>query len=156
MISLDVLNHSAYKSFDVILSFNSNSIVIDIYLIFLDTMNKVIYSTVLDYVIPIYNHTFIEPSNYENIEFTINDQIFLKSKTISYSSFKKKETVNKEKTLIEEITKLEANINNNNTNIIQDKKEELESIRKNKLNGHLIRRAKWIFDGKNPQNTFVD
>ena len=71
---------------------------------FLDTINDIIHKTVLDYSIPVYNHTYINPSTYENIEFTINDQLFLETllsntigKTISYSSYKKKQTKIKEK-----------------------------------------------------------
>ena len=37
---------------------------------------------------------------------------------------KMKETAYKEKTLIEEITQLEININNNNLNIVQNKLEK--------------------------------
>ena len=61
--------------------------------------------------------------NHEDIQFTINDQLFLdtstllmeiRGKTISYSSFKKKESDKREREIIQEIEKIEQSLNANN------------------------------------------
>ena len=71
-------------------------------------------------------------SSNENIEFNINDQLFLETvlmiirgNTIKYSSIKKRKKQEEEKKVEEEISKLEEDINSDLLNI------ELEKIQKN-------------------------
>ena len=94
-------------------------------------------------MLPVYdaNHINIIPN--VEIQFIINDQLFLETllmeirgKTISYSAFKNKgKKRNGKKTLEDEIIFLEENINNMNLEL-QTKKHELEELRKEKLKGH--------------------
>ena len=49
-----------------------------------------------------------------------------------------------------EIELLEKNSNEHNINVLNEKNDILQSIRKSKLNGNFIRsRAKWITQGEN-------
>ena len=100
----------------------------------------------------------------EEIQFTINDQLFLdtllmeiRGKSISYSSHKKKETEYKEKELIKNIKDLEANLSDSSINEIDLLKEEFNTIRQNKMQGILIRsRAQKIADDEKPTNFFCN
>jgi hypothetical protein len=74
---------------------------------------------------------------------------------ISHSSFNKKERDKIENALLEEIEVLESDSNINLT-LLEQKKAELENIRKEKLQGHIIKsRAKWMEEGENPVNISV-
>lgn len=74
--------------------------------------------------------------------------------TISYSSFKKKQRDKQERSLLEDIEKLESNPHVN-IDLVSEKKLELEGLRKEKLQGHVIRsRAKWVEEGEKPTKYF--
>ena len=87
-----------------------------------------------------------------DIKFSINDQLFIevllmeiRGKTISYASFKKKETNKFEDNLNTEINKLENRLDNIYFDLLDEKKLKLENIRKRKMEGIVIcSRAKWI------------
>lgn len=52
--------------------------------------------------------------------------------------------------MLEDIEKLESNAHVN-LDLVSEKKSELESLRKEKLQGHVIRsRAKWVEEGEIP------
>ena len=71
----------------------------------------------------------------------------LRPSSISYSSDKKKQEEQKEKEIIKKIESLEANLSNNNVNEVENLKEELNNIRKHKMQGILVRsRAQIIED----------
>ena len=58
--------------------------------------------------------------------------------------------------LIEDIEKLES-ITDINADLISAKKTELENLRKEKLQGHIIRsRAKWVEEGEKPTKYFCN
>ena len=81
----------------------------------------------------------------------------LRGQSISYSCYKKKQTNTRESELIIEIEKLEHNLKENNIQSLDLLKEELNNIRKHKLNGHLIRsRAQIIEDGEKPSQFFCN
>ena len=98
------------------------------------------------------------------IKFNINDQLFLETllmeirgKTISYSSYKKKNQDKREQKLIEEINELGRNFTQQNNDIIQTKKRELLEIREKKLEGIKIRsRARWVEEGEKTSNYFCN
>ena len=100
----------------------------------------------------------------DQIQFVINDQLFLETllmelrgKSISFSSYKKKAADKKEKELISNIECLESNLTDTNLNEIDNLKEELYRIRKNKMEGVLVRaRAKIIEDDEKPTNFFCN
>ena len=52
-------------------------------------------------------------------------------KTISYSSYKKRENEKQEKKLRNKIAEMEVNINENQISELENKKQELENYRKN-------------------------
>ena len=79
----------------------------------------------------------------------------IRGKTISYSSFKKKERNKLECTLIEEINEIEHNCEKVDHSILEDIKQALESLRKVKLQGYFVRsRAKWVELGEKPSKYF--
>ena len=112
----------------------------------------------VQYACPVYNFDNINLVNNSSIAFTINDQLFLdillteiRGKTISYSAFKKKNTMRKEADLEKEILLLEQSLNSENSATLAEKQHELENIRQNKLKGKLIRsKVKWIDEGEKP------
>lgn len=74
--------------------------------------------------------------------------------TISYSTFKKKKRENKEKSLLEEINKLQSE-ENINLHAVEEKRLLPENIRKEKMVGHMIRgKARWVEEGENPTRYF--
>lgn len=131
---------------------------------YIDCIKEVIKNTKLQYAVPIYNINQINIIDPENLQLTVNDQLFLETllmeirgKTISYSSFKKKEQNKLEQCLNEDIKTLEENEDKNNIDILEDKKNELLNLRKEKLKGHFIRaKAKWIEEGEKPTNYFCN
>ena len=116
----------------------------------------------VQYACPVYNFDNINLVNNSSIAFTINDQLFLdillteiRGKTISYSAFKKKNTMRKEADLEKEILLLEQSLNSENSATLAEKQHELENIRQNKLKGKLIRsKVKWIDEGEKPTRYF--
>lgn len=91
----------------------------------------------------------------------INHSIFvevllmeIRSITISYSSFKKKERDKIEITLLKDIENIESQ-SDIDFELLHEKKSELEKVRKEKLQGHIIRsRAKWVEEGEKPSKYF--
>lgn len=91
------------------------------------------------YAVPVYNNASIDKIPNDEIQFTVNDQLFLETllmeirgKCISYSSYAKKKNNEKEKTLINQIKHLEEKYEEN-IQTINLKKKELENIRNHKL-----------------------
>ena len=88
------------------------------------------------YAIPIYNKENIHKIPDNEIQFTINNQLFMETllietrgKSISYSSHRKKETEKREKELIEKIKELETNLSDRNINEMDVLKEELKNCK---------------------------
>ena len=141
---------------------HNNSLLHDID--YLNSINKKISEIKAQYAIPIYNPDNLNDIPNQNIQFTINDQLFLevllmelRGQSISYSCYKKKQTDNRESELIDKIEKLEHNLTDNDIQSLEICKEELKNIRKHKLNGHLIRsRAQIIEDDEKPSQFFCN
>ena len=112
------------------------------------------------YMLPIYNLEYII-ENEQNLEFQISDQLFLETllmeirgKTISYSSYKKKQNNLREHNLENEIKYLEEEEPLDLLKI-NEKKLELENFRKEKIQGIMIRaKIKWAEEGKTPTRYF--
>ena len=129
---------------------------------YLKIINKHIIETKKQYAVPIYNLDEIENIPDFDIQFTINDQLFLdvllmelRGKAISYSSYKHKERNKTEKELIERITLMETNLQESNLESLEKLKSQLNEIRQEKLKGHAIRsRAKHIDKGEKPTKYF--
>ena len=141
---------------------HNNSLLRDIdYLtIIKDKINEV----KLQYALPVYNTENINNIPSEKLQFTINNKLFLETllveirgKSISYSCFKKKETEKIEKQLLEDISILESNLTENNIETLDQLKDSLRNIRKNKMQGILIRsRAQLIEDDEKPTKYFCN
>ena len=92
---------------------------------------------------------------------TISDKLYLemillevRTATMSYSKQKRLRTNNQETRLISEITHLE-NTTPQGSDIIKDKKQELEDIRQEKLKGHMVRaKVEWLTSGEKPTKYF--
>ena len=129
---------------------------------YLDIINKHIKEIKRQYAIPIYNLEEIENIPDQQIQFTINDQLFLDlllmelwGKAISYSIYKHKERNKKRKYLIDSITEMENNLKENNMKNLENLKIQLNDIRQEKLKGHIIRsRAQHIDKGEKPTKYF--
>ena len=105
------------------------------------------------YAIPIYDLENVHKIPDSEIQFTINDQLFMETllmeirgKSISYSSHRKKESEKRENELINNIKELEANLSDTNVNEIEVLKEELKIIRQNKMQGILIKSCDQIIE----------
>ena len=130
---------------------------------YVKTIKECINRVKEQYMIPIYDIQFLLNNDLNDVQFTISDQLLLETllieirgKTISYSAYKKKQSILKEQTLIEEIRKLEeaaiVNINQ-----LDEKKTELENIRKEKMQGIMVRaRVRWAEEGEKPTKYFCN
>ena len=100
-------------------------------------------------------NTYFVNLNDDIIEFSISNQLLLemifmeiRGKTISYSAYKKKQNIDLEKKLIKYIHYLET-LTETDMELIDSKKEELENLRKDKLQGIIVRsRVRWAEKGE--------
>ena len=107
------------------------------------------------YCLPIYNIISVNDIPGEDLQFSINDQLFLETllmelrgETISYASYRKKTKNARENDLRENIQKLESG-NVVDFEILAREKKQLEEIRIEKIKGSIIRsRAKWAEEGE--------
>ena len=110
-------------------------------------------------------------NNDNNPQFTINDQLLLevllmmiRGETIKYSSRKKKEMEREETNLEKQIRILEDNCNGNlagtnenDLNLLEEKKTRLEEIRKKKIEGVMLRsRCRYADMGEKPTKYFLN
>ena len=78
----------------------------------------------------------------------------IRGKTISYSSYKKKQNQQKEEKLEKEIEQMEE-LEHIDTEMIKNKKLELENLRKERIQGIMIRaKIKWAEEGEKPTKYF--
>ena len=78
--------------------------------------------------------------------------------TIKYSSLRKKEYEKKEKLLLKDIETLEAmeDFCAMGSDLLEDKKQQLEILRKEKVKGQITRaRLQWLSEGEKQQISFV-
>ena len=110
----------------------------------------------------VYDTENIKDVDNESLCLTINDQLFfevllmeIRGKSISYSSYKKREDNKQEKRLNDEITELENDLNDTNIYTLEAKKTELEALRKKTVDGLIIRaRAQNIEEGEQNSKYF--
>ena len=130
---------------------HNNSLLSDIN--YLKTMNDKINDVKKQYAVPIYNLENLHEIPNDQIQFTINDQLFLETllmelrgKSISYSSFIKKEN-----------EKIEHNHTPEYSIALDELKDQLQTLRIHKMHGHLIRsRAKIIEEDEKPTKYFCN
>ena len=131
--------------------------------IYTGKVKETIKNTVQDYTSqPISMDDELNPSSVSKL--VISDALFLevllmniRGMTIAYSSWKKKQLIELEKSLIHTIDNLEKNLNSTNSTLLENKKRELENIRNSKMEGVLLRsRARWIDSGEKPTKYFLN
>ena len=117
----------------------------------------------LRYAVPAYTLEFLKNNGPNNIHLSIDDNLFLETllirfrgETIKFASLLKRTKMNREERLKEEINDLEKS---NNIfvviNLLQDKKDELETLRENKMKGQIVRsRVQWLQHGEKPSKYF--
>ena len=155
------LKFDNFKSGKGLWKFN-NSLLNDIE--FVNAINNKIDEIKSMYSLPVYDRNQIPHIPNEDIQFTINDQLFLETllmelrgKCISFSSYKKKIRDKTEANLKQEILNLEQNYTEENVIHTENLKTQLEEIRSEKLEGNIIRsRAKWTSEGEKPSNYFLN
>ena len=129
---------------------------------YVNTIKKVINETKSQYIDPSQSVHEINIIPNSDLKLTVNDQLFfetllleIRGKTISYSSFKKKQTDNIEQKIITEINDLEDNPDNHE--LIKSKQIQLQEVRKKKMEGLIIRsRAKWVDQGEKATRYFCN
>ena len=131
---------------------------------YLENSNNVIKDTVADYAVFPYNRESLITIPIADISLTISDQLFLdvllmkiRSKTISFASYKKRKFQDNEKQLLTDIENLENkdHLNEYEQDLLKSKREELENIRDFRLRGVLLRsRARWVEDGEKVSSYF--
>ena len=96
----------------------NNSLLEDV--IYLDQIKSVIVDTKSQYAVLTYDRNNLDNISDSEIQFTINDQLFLetllmeiRAKTISYSIFKARQNKDNEKDLLNDIRKLETRYSEN-------------------------------------------
>ena len=130
---------------------------------YLEMVKSCIEEVKLQYCLPVYNFDSLKNICNSDIQFLINDQLFLETllmeirgRSISYSSFKKKQANLHEDNLKVSIELLEAETDPDHEKLDRLRKD-LETIRVKKVKGSLIRsRAKWIEEGEKPSSYFLN
>jgi exonuclease III len=125
---------------------------------YVQLIRKVIEDTISQYAVLVYDRQNLEKIPLEQIQFTISDQLFLdtllmyiRSKSMEFSSKKKKENNAQEHNLIDDINKLEQTLSRTeDENIeLQQKINTLTELRKTKMDGILLRsKARWAAKGE--------
>ena len=129
---------------------------------YLKQINKKIRDIKMQYALPVYNLDEINNIPNEELQFMINDQLFLdtllmeiRGEAISYASFKNKQRNKRENKLIKQIEEIENNTVDNITEELENLKTELYDIRNEKLKGYIIRsKAQHIDQGEKPTKYF--
>ena len=116
-----------------------------------------------------YNKDFVKDCPPDELQLQINDELFfemillhLRGKLISYASYKKKISAEKEKRLEEEINRLDDEKFNNPLDFdiieqLEQKHKELEDARKQKIEGLMIRsRSRWYEMGEKTTKYFCN
>ena len=131
---------------------------------YVDLVKQTILELKKQYGVIIYDRDNIDKVPNNSLELTTYDQLFfemilmeVRAKTISYSVYRKKENIKKEEALVKEIAEMEKMINETNIGTLEQKKAELETIRKAKVDGMIMRsRVKWIQEGEKNSKYFCN
>ena len=129
---------------------------------YLKQINKKIEDIKLQYALPVYNLDEINNIPNKEMQFLINDQLFLdtllmeiRGESISYASFKNKQINKRENILIKQIEELQNSTDDRNIEHLEKLKTELYDIRNDKLKGFMIRsKAQYIDQGEKPTKYF--
>ena len=128
---------------------------------YLDLVHTLIQDEKYKYALPVYNLNYIK--NNHNLTFTVDDDTFLemlllriRGESIKFSSRLKKQQQTAELNLKADIEKLEASeVYKNCSDLLDEKKIELESLRAKKVEGYITRsRMQWLMEGERPTTYF--
>ena len=132
---------------------------------YLTLINSVINEEKIKYALPVYDFSFLERT-FSSISMTIEPDAFLeilflriRGETIKFASILKKKRQNVEKHLIADIEALESvpQMNSINSDLLLDKKAELEHLRNIKMKGQSVRaRLQWLQEGEKPTKYFCN
>lgn len=122
---------------------------------YLDLVHQIIQDLKLQYALPIYNLDNLNSIPEKDLQFTINDNIFLeclfmkiRGESIKFATQLKKNLTIEEDNLKREIEKLEGELlvdNKHNLELLTFKKQKLIELRKNKTDGQMVRsRTQWL------------
>ena len=131
---------------------------------YVDCINKKIDSVILQYCLPVYNTENVLNIDKSQLQFIIDDQLFLETllmeirgETISFSTYKAKTKCIREDSIKKEISYIENNLNETNKDRLSSLQLELETLRKERLNGSFIRsRSNWIDNREKVTNYFCN
>ena len=129
---------------------------------YINTINTKIEEIKKQYALPVYDRNHLKEIPNSEIQFTINDQLFLETllmeirgKSISYSSFRKKVKNERELEIQSKIKLLEENLSQSNLDEYYLLRNEVEQLQKEKMKGSIIwSRVKWNIDGEKPTRFF--
>ncbi len=134
---------------------------------YVDLINDTIWKVIEQYAVIPYNFSNLRNLHPNDIQFNINDQLFfemllmeIRSKTISYSAWKKKESIKLELNIEKDIKLLFDRVSRGEHNldpILKDKQNELIEFRKTKMKGVLVRsKTRWMEEGEKPSRYFLN
>ena len=131
---------------------------------YVNIVKKIISDTKIQYALPIYNIDWIPVAPTSDLQFVINDQLFLdvllmeiRNVTLSFAAKKKKTLKENELKLESEIRLLENLTNPSDLEILEFKNTELIKLRQQKMKGAVIRsKANWIENGEKPSKYFCN
>ena len=129
---------------------------------YVDLLNTKIEDVIKQYALPVYNIDNISNIPREDIQFTISDQLFLdtllmeiRGKSISYGSFKKKQSKTLEEELQSKMKDMEQNMTEENTDEYIILSNQLKQLQEDKLQAYIIRsKVKWSLEGEKPTQYF--
>ena len=129
---------------------------------YLKLINSVIQDEKHKYALPIYNLANLDKIEDNDIQFTITDGHFLemlllriRGETIKFASYRKKQDKKLEEGLKYEINILENSQNPDISDILEQKKKELENLRQKIAVGSAVRaRTQWLSEGEKPSKFF--
>ena len=135
---------------------------------YIKVVNDCVNRTIQEYALPIYAHEFLShESNYEHIEFNINDGLFyetllmmIRGETVKYAKQKAKRRREQEKELMSQIELANTEFAHTKSEEvavrINSYNEQLERIRKPLIDGLIVRsRTKWHEDGEKSSKFFL-
>ena len=132
---------------------------------FLTLINSIIDEEKVKYTLPVYDLKFLERT-FSSIWMTIEPDAFLevlflriRGETIKFASILEKKQLNAEKNLIADTKALESvpQLNSINSELLLDKKAELEQLRNVKMKGQSVRaRLQWLQEREKPSKYFCN
>ena len=116
------------------------------------------------YAVPVYNLEKMNEVPNDQLTVSISDQLFfevllmeIRGDTISYACYKKKKDNETEEMLTKQLIDLESEVTEEDLTEIENLKNQLEELRKKKMEGMAIRsRARWVKDGEKASKYFCN